>query len=85
MELLRSYTARRLFVPYCSAAIGTNVMQAKDVLGRYERLKRELAEAYAERPWQPGRIDRLAAEIVAVERLLTTSQSNFHRQAEAIS
>jgi hypothetical protein len=49
-------------------------MQSKDVLGRYERLKRELAIAYAERPWQLGRIDRLAAEIHVVERLLLTSR-----------
>jgi len=58
-------------------------MEQKDVLERYERLKRELAEAYAERPWQSGRIDRLAAEIVAVERLLSTFQSSSHREAEA--
>jgi len=51
-------------------------LQPNDMLGLYERLKRELAIAYGERPWRAGRIDRLAAEISEVERRLRTSAAS---------
>ena len=35
--------------------------------GRYQRLKDELASAYAQQPWPTGRIDRLAEEIAQTE------------------
>ena len=54
-------------------------MQRKDILGLYERLKRELAIAYGERPRRSGRIDRLAAEIGDVERRLRTSEAGCQR------
>jgi len=47
-------------------------MQDQEILGLYERLKRELAVAYGELPWRAGRIDRLAAEINDVEKVLRT-------------
>ena len=43
-------------------------MDDGQLTGRYSRLKQELALAYAERPWQSARIDRLANEMAAVER-----------------
>ena len=54
-------------------------LHAKDMPGLYERLKRELAAAYEERPWRTGRIDRLAAEITDVEKRLRTSPDNRWR------
>jgi hypothetical protein len=56
-------------------------LQPNDILGLYERLKRELAIAYGERPWRSGRIDRLTAEISDVERRLRTSEASS--QAES--
>jgi hypothetical protein len=52
-------------------------LEPKDILGLYERLKRELAIASGERPWRPGRIDRLAAEIGDVEKRLRTSEASW--------
>lgn len=37
---------------------------------RYERLRRELATAYQELPWQSSRIDRIAEELALTEREL---------------
>jgi len=51
-------------------------LEPKDILGLYERLKRELAIASGERPWRPGRIDRLAAEIGDAEKRLRTSEAS---------
>lgn len=41
---------------------------------RYTQLRRELAEAYASPDWRGDLIDRLAAEIGAVERAIAGSQ-----------
>ena len=47
-----------------------------DELGsRYERLRRELAEAYASPHWHGELIDQLAAEIGIVERAMAGSRS----------
>jgi hypothetical protein len=35
-------------------------MDPQALQGRYERLRRELATAYQELPWQSSRIDRIA-------------------------
>lgn len=40
------------------------------LIGRYRRLKQELAVAYSDRPWHSGRIDRLTYEIAATEQEL---------------
>lgn len=42
-------------------------MDLDQLTGRYERLKAELASAYAQDPWPTGRIDRLTEEISAAE------------------
>lgn len=43
-------------------------MSLEQLMGRYFRLKQELAIAYNMRPWNGGRIDRLADELAAAER-----------------
>lgn len=45
-------------------------MDPEALRGRYERLRRELATAYRELPWQSSRIDRIAEELVQTEREL---------------
>ena len=52
-------------------------MNLELVAERYSRLKRDLACAYESWPWQSSRIDRIADELVAVEReLILISASN---------
>lgn len=45
-------------------------MDPEALRGRYERLRRELATAYQELPWQSSRIDRIAEELAQTERAL---------------
>lgn len=45
-------------------------MDPEALRGRYERLRRELATAYQELPWQSSRIDRIAEELAQTEREL---------------
>ena len=42
-------------------------MDLDQLNGRFQRLKDELAHAYAQEPWPTGRIDRLIEEISAAE------------------
>ena len=42
------------------------------LMSRYANLQDELAKAYDARPWQPGTIDSLADELVAVETRLAS-------------
>jgi hypothetical protein len=53
-------------------------MTFDELAGRYARLRRELAEAYAAPDWSGALIDRLAAEIVSVERAL----GSLHRRRD---
>jgi len=48
-------------------------MSLELVADRYSRLKQELACAYGARPWQSSRIDRIADQLVAVERELIST------------
>jgi hypothetical protein len=43
-------------------------MNLEQLMGRYFRLKQELAIAYQALPWQSWRIDRLANELANTER-----------------
>jgi hypothetical protein len=53
-----------------------------DELGvRYARLRQELSDAYASATWSGELIDRLAAEIGAVERAIAGAQT---RRAEMV-
>jgi hypothetical protein len=49
-------------------------MDLEQLIGRYSRLKHELAVAYRQQPWQSGRIDRLADELSATEREIAALQ-----------
>ena len=44
-------------------------MKHQELEGRYERLKQELAEAYACSTWDSPHIDRLARELFEIDRL----------------
>jgi hypothetical protein len=49
-------------------------MQLEQLMGRYFRLKHELAVAYREMPWHAARIDRLADDITSTEREIAAMQ-----------
>ncbi len=49
-------------------------MDLEQLMGRYFRLKQELAIAYKAQPWHSGRIDRLADELAATEREIAARQ-----------
>lgn len=50
-------------------------MEREQLVGRYLRLKQELATAYRTQPWHSGRINRLADDIANAERELVQQQS----------
>lgn len=50
-------------------------MELEPLMGRYFRLRQELAIAYRSRPWQSARIDRLAEDLAATEREIGAVQS----------
>ena len=64
-------------------------MELEPLMGRYFRLKQELSIAYRSRPWQSGRIDRLANDLAAAERQIgaiqagrgTGAERSFYEQA----
>ncbi len=45
-------------------------MTLDQLMGRYFRLKQELAIAYRQKPWQSSLIDRLANDLSETERLI---------------
>lgn len=45
-------------------------MDQVQLMGRFIRLKRELAVAYQAQPWQSARVDRLADDLASTERQL---------------
>lgn len=49
-------------------------MQLEQLMGRYFRLKQELALAYREQPWHGARIDRLADDLATAERAIAAMQ-----------
>lgn len=46
----------------------------EQLMGRYFRLKQELAQAYREQPWNGSRVDRLADDLSATEREIAALQ-----------
>ena len=59
-------------------------MDLEQLMGRYFRLKQELAIAYKAQPWQTGRIDRLADELSATEREIAALQPVDEQCSEPI-
>ena len=49
-------------------------MDLEQLMGRYFRLKQELASAYREQPWHGARVDRLADDLAATERQIAALQ-----------
>ncbi len=48
-------------------------MEKAELEGHYERLKDELARAYSSPAWDSPHIDRLARELLAIERIASSS------------
>ena len=53
-------------------------MTNEEMLGRFERLKKELSAAYAKPHWDASHIDRLARELAALERVLASKAGAQH-------
>ncbi len=49
-------------------------MHLEQLIGKYQRLRDELAQAYRDPAWDTSHIDRLSEEIVATERALAKAQ-----------
>lgn len=49
-------------------------MGHNELVGKYSRLREELADAYSAPVWQSGHIDRLTDEIAETERALAARQ-----------
>lgn len=49
-------------------------MELEQLMGRYYRLKQELAVAYKTQPWHVARIDRLADDLADAEREIAALQ-----------
>ena len=47
-------------------------MEQAELEGHYERLKGELARAYSSPVWDSSHIDRLAQEMLAIERIASS-------------
>lgn len=52
-------------------------------IGHYERLRAELAEAYAEVEWNSAKIDRIADALAALERTLAAAAPLEEQEAVA--
>ena len=50
-------------------------MSLEKLMTRYFRLRQELSIAYRARPWQVGRVDRLANEIARTEKEIALMQA----------
>ncbi len=50
-------------------------MTLDQLMGRYFRLKQELAIAYSQMPWHVARIDRLAGDLSETERAIASRQA----------
>lgn len=50
-------------------------MTLDQLTGRYRRLKEELEQAYAQKPWHQSLIDRIADDISAAEREISVHQA----------
>lgn len=53
---------------------GNARMQLEQLMGRYFRLKQELALAYRDQPWHGARLDRLADDLSTTERAIAAMQ-----------
>ena len=51
-----------------------------DLDGKYQFLRSELDEAYKAPVWDSDRIDRIADEIIPVERQLASLRARTHRR-----
>jgi hypothetical protein len=59
-------------------------MGIDQLMGRYVRLKQELAVAYNAKRWQSNQIDRLANDIAAAERQIAAMQPVDEQCSEAM-
>lgn len=60
----------------------TSAMDLDQLMGRYFRLKQELAIAYNSQPWHSGHVDRLADQLAATEREIAARQTGDKYRAQ---
>ncbi len=58
-------------------------MNIDELLGKYARLRTELADAYVAPAWRAGRIDRLVEELSEVERRIAECQPLDEQTSDA--
>lgn len=59
-------------------------MHLEHLMGRYFRLRQELAQAYREQPWHGARVDRLADDLAATEREIAVLQPSDEQCGESM-
>jgi hypothetical protein len=57
-------------------------MDLEQLMGRYFRLKQELAIAYRAQPWQTARLDRLAEDLAATEKEIVAARTEDEQCGE---
>jgi hypothetical protein len=57
------------------------IMRLEDLRTLYLQLRHALEAAYAQRPWDGRRIDRIALQLLELERSLAACQSAVRRRA----
>ena len=55
-------------------------MDIEQLARRYFRLKQELCDEYNSKPWRTTRINQLASELAATERLISKLKLSTSRQ-----
>lgn len=59
-------------------------MDQEQLMGRFIRLKQELAVAYRAEPWQSARVDRIADDLADTERQLVALRPLDEQCGESI-
>jgi hypothetical protein len=59
-------------------------MDLEQLMGRYFRLKQELATAYREQPWRGGHVDRLTDELATTGRDLAALQPRDEQCSDTV-
>ena len=59
-------------------------MQLEELLGKYKRLRAELAQAYAARSCNPNHLNRLDDEIASTERALIRAQPGDEQTSDLL-
>ena len=71
--------------PTANNGSASGCVSAKQLMGRYRRLQKELAVAYSMVPWQMGRINRLVNDLAVTEREIAAPQPVYERRSEPVT